>query len=178
MREVILGDGQHEQKVMAEMREVNYGNKDYRWFVGDTEFDGHYTLWGFEYFPTTYLKSSSLSGNEWRKGGEICYYRNRQLCFTEFCREPERAVFKIAATLPKLMSFEWEHLEIGRKVFYERTPAVIDSLIPQQGCVILRTEDGKKFPDAVWKDDDDVMGEREEYIKVGILDPNIWWWRK
>lgn len=179
MKKIIIGDGQHEKTQDVELKEVNYDQKDMRWFVDETEFDGHHTLWGFEYFPTTYLKSSSLSGNEYRKGGEIRYYRDRNICFTEFCRDPKIAALKIGQTLLKLMDFEWDNIKIGKKVYYDRTPAVIAMLIPEQGCVVLETENGDKFPDAIWKDESTgPMGEREESVKVEILDNHIWWYRK
>lgn len=173
--EVIVGDGEWEKKETPELREVNYG-KDHRWFISDTEFDGHHTLWGFEYFPTTYLKSSELSGDEWRKGGEIRYYRDRKLVYTQFCREPHIAVLKIGETLLKLQGFAWEHLEEGRKVWFEQTPAVIERVLWEQGCVILKTEDGSDFPEAVWSEDG--SGERGKTVKVEFISESIFWWRK
>lgn len=175
--EVIIGDAQWERKGEIELREVNYG-KDLRWFKGDTEFYGHHTLWGFEYFPTTYLKSSELSGEQYRKGGEIRFYRNRKQCFVEFCREPTTAALKIGETLLKLMDFNWDNLKLEQKVWYERTPAIIKMILEDQGCVVLETEDGSDFPNAVWhKEEDGAMGEREKTVKVEILSESIYWYR-
>jgi len=177
--EVIIGDAQWEKKENLELKEVNYGGKDLRWFLGETEFDGHHTLWGFEYFPTTYLKSSGLSGDEYRKGGEIRYFRNRKQCFSEFCREPNIAALKIGATLLKLQDFNWDNLKIGTKVWFERTPAVVKMILEDQGCVVLETEDGADFPNAVWHDaEDGAMGERQKTVKVEILADNLYWYRR
>jgi hypothetical protein len=169
---VIIGDGGHTREENLELKKVIYGNS-HRWFLGDTEFDGHHTLWGFEYFPTTYLKSSELSGDEYRKGGEIRYYKNRKLCYTEFCREPHLALLKIGATLLKLQDFPWEYVVIGKKVFYDSTPCTIHRIIEDQGFIILKTDDGKPFPVPVWDED----GECKDSIKVEIISPNIWWHR-
>lgn len=177
MREVILGDGEWEKKEQVEFREVEYADKT-RAFVGETEFDGHYVLWGFQYFPTTYLKSSGLSGDEWRKGGEIRYFLNRKQVFSEFCRTPEGAALRIGKTLQQLMDFPWDVLRVGNKVWYQRTPAVIKMVLEDQGCVILETEDGSNFPDAVWhRKETGAMGEGEETVKVEILDQNVYWYR-
>lgn len=172
---VVIGDGEYQKEEVLELRKVDYGS-DHRWFLRDTEFDGHHVLWGFEYFPTTYLKSSGLSGNEYRKGGEIRYYKNRKQVFSEFCREPNTAILKIGATLMKLSEFHWEYVVVGKKVFYKETPCVIDSIIEDQGCVMLKTEDGSNFPKEAWEDEEDY--EKEDRIKVEVISPSIWWFRK
>ena len=178
MRKVIIGDNKWEKVQEIELKEVNYGGKDMRWHVGDVEFDGHHTLWGFEYFPTTYLKQSELSGDEYRKGGVIRYYRDRKQCFEEFCREPTIAALKIGETLLKLMDFGWDRLEVGRKVYFEQTPAVVDMIIENQGCVVLKTEDGKNFPDSAWEKEEGLDTDDKQTIKIEVLSDKIWWWRK
>lgn len=177
MHEVTLGDGQFERKGQVEYKEVNYGSNS-RAFIGDVEFDGHHVLWGFEYFPTTYLKSSGLSGDEWRKGGEIRYFKDRKQVFSEFCRTPESAAMRIGKTLQQLQDFDWHQIEVGTKVWFERTAAIVDRFIDGQGCVILKTEDGSDFPDAIWRDKEDDMGERGSSVKVDILDAHIFWYRR
>ena len=179
-KQVIIGDNQWEKKENIEYKEVTYlePQKESRWHIGDVEFDGHHTLWGFEYFPTTYLKSSYLSGDEYRKGGEIRYFRDRKQVYSEFCREPLTASNKIGATLMKLMDFDWEMVTIGRKVWYRELPCVITMICEDQGCVILEREDKKDFPDAVWhKENDGAMGEGEDTVKVEIIDGGIYWYR-
>lgn len=174
---VLIGDGEYAREENTESREVPWGGK-HREFIGETEFDGHYVLWGFEYFPTTYLKSSGLSGDEYRKGGEIRYFRNRKQVFTEFCREPHIAVLLIGKTLLNLQeNVPWDKLKVGEKVWYERTPAVIDMVLEEQGCVVLKTEDGSNFPNPVWYKEDDGYGEREKTVKVEITDPHLYWYR-
>lgn len=171
MKNVIIGDGKWEKSEKLDWR-------DGKAYIGATEFDGHHTLWGFEYFPTTYLKSSELSGDEYRKGGEIRYFKDRKQCYSEFCREPDKAVLHIGMTLLKLMDFDWHQFEVGKKVWFERTPAIIEMVLEDQGCVILKTEDGSQFPDAVWQDSSmGEMGKRDHSIKVDIFDPHVYWYR-
>lgn len=166
-----------ERKETTETRKVEYGG-NYRDFIGETEFDGHYVLWGFEYFPTTYLKSSGLSGDEYRKGGEIRYFRNRKLVFTEFCREPHIAALKVGATLLKLQdSVQWDKLREGEAIYWRDTPATIGYIMHNQGCFIAKAEEGHTFPDHVWAKEEYEKLENKTEVKIDILDPYIWWWR-
>lgn len=179
MNEVIIGDGKFERTEQTEFKPVDYGNKENRWFVGDTEFDGHHTLWGFEYFPTTYLKSSELSGDEYRKGGEIRFFKNRKQVYSRFCRDPLTASNLIGGILLQLMDFDWNTFKVGQKVWYRELPCVITMLCEDQGCVILQREDGTSFPDEVWFSEDcGAMGEGEDTVKVDILESHVFWYRK
>lgn len=174
---VIIGDGEHQREEKVELKKVNYGNGDrHRWFLGDTEFDGHHVLWGFEYFPTNYRKSSELSGDEYRKGGEIRYYMNRKQVLSEFCRDPQIAALKIGQTLLRLQEFHWETVITGRVIYYDDVSCRIGSIFWDQGCMMIETTDGKAFPKRVWEEDGEY--ERESRIKVEILSPNIWWYEK
>lgn len=176
---VITGDGEHTKEQTVEFKEVEWATDKTRAFIDDIEFDGHYVLWGFEYFPTTYLKCSGLSGDEWRKGGEIRYFRNRKQVYSEFCREPLIAHNIIGGRLLELQKFNWDKFKVGTKVWYRELPCIVTMLFEEQGCVILEREDGKDFPDAVWRDDDcDSMGQGEKSVKVEVLDKNIYWYRQ
>ena len=179
-RKVITGDGEYQKEQEVELKELSYDvGKERRWHIDDTEFDGHMVLWGFEYFPTTYLKSSGLSGDEWRKGGEIRYFKDRKQVYLDFCRDPLVASNLIGATLLKLMDFPWDRAQIGTKVWYRELPCVVKYVIEDQGCVILIREDGKNFPDAVWHDKNDgCMGEGEDTVKIEIISDTIFWYRK
>ncbi len=69
-------------------------------------------------------------------------------------------------------------MQVGKKVWFERTPAVIKMVIENQGCVVLETEDGASFPDAVWRDKNDgAFGGRENTVKVEIFDEHVYWYR-
>ena len=94
-------------KIRDEIKDLEY--RDSEFYLNDTHFDGHFTLWRFEYLPKTYLKESELSGEEYRKGGVVKIYRDDICVLERFCREPNRAIFIIAETLPYLMDFmNWD----------------------------------------------------------------------
>lgn len=68
----------------------------------------------------------------------------------------------------------------GRRVYYDRTPAVVSSTsVLNQGCVMLRPVGVDRFPLSVHALDDerdDDPYERDE-IKVELLSHHVWWWR-
>ena len=151
--------------------------------VDDINFDGHRTLWSFNYEPKTYLKESELSGDEWRKGGTVKIFRNGVCVFNEFCRTAERANYLVQVNLPKLQGFDFEYFKVGRKIYNHDWPCVIESIC-DDGEFICKTEDGSDIPwahkiesikngeatesDFDWKDTD----------RVHILSEHIWWFRK
>jgi len=171
MQEVIIGDGQWEKKEKVEWRNGKA-------FIGETEFDGHYILWGFEYFPTTYLKSSELSGDEYRKGGEIRYFKDRKQCYSEFCREPEKAVLHIGATLLKLQDFDWNCYFEGAKIYWRDTPGIVKRLIPEQGALIISVDGAVRFPDPPHAVESWEKLEDPTEVKIDIFDPHVWWYRR
>lgn len=51
-------------------------------------------------------------------------------------------------------------------------------ILEEQGCVILKREDGKDFPNAVWHTPDDyAFGEGEQTVKMEIISDAIYWYR-
>lgn len=156
----------------------HYDDKDQRHEeVDGIDFDGHRVLWGFAYEPYTYLKESELSGEQWRKGGYIKYFRNGAQVYEEFCRETDSAVFRIAAMLPKLMEFHWDYLVKGKKIYWRNTPAVIDYLMMDQGCMMINAEGEATFPDHVWAKEDWNKLEDNKRVKIEFFDDEIWWFR-
>ena len=178
MNKVIIGDKKWEKEEEIELKEVNYGGKDMRWFIGDTEFDGHHFLWGFEYFPTTYLKSSSLSGDEYRKGGEIRIFRNRKQVYSEFCRETHNAILRIGKLMLDLEGLDFEKIKTGEKIYWRDTPAIISNIMWEQGTMMVEVaEPAENFPEAIWAKEECEKLEDKKEVKVSFLDPNIWWFR-
>lgn len=160
-----------------------YGGMDergnWREEVDGTDFDGHRVLWGFSYEPHTYLKESELSGEEWRKGGWVKFFRNGEKVFEDFCREPDHAVFRIASLLHKLMDLDWNKIKVGTKLYWKDTPCVIDYVCSDgQGAMVLKVDGAERFPDPVWADEDWQKLEDKKQVKVDFLDPHIWWFRK
>lgn len=151
------------------------------WEVDGEPWNGHNVLWSFSYEPYTYLKESELSGDEWRKGGNIKIFRDGICVLKDFCREPERAAVVIRGELEACMRVDWEGCVVGRKIYYKDYPAVIKDLL-DEGELLLATEDGSDFP--LWAFQIENAKEGDTYrdwtntTKVHATDKNIWWWRK
>ena len=72
--------------------------------------------------------------------------------------------------------------EIGRKIWYYRQPAIVKSLMLDQGCIMIEKDDPSdpgfdlSHP---WDREDDIVNEwnGESEVKDDILTPNIWWFR-
>lgn len=150
-------------------------------------FDGHRLEWGIEVQEENYLKESELSGDEIRKGGAWRLLVNGEVIASGFCRSLEMGIVlarKAKSELQEAAGGDWLTPEgraklVGRKIFYERTPAVITSLIVDQGCVMIAPEPGHAFAPPVWEDSpDDWLSDHSQSIKTEVTSPHIWWWRK
>jgi hypothetical protein len=146
-------------------------------------FAGHRILIDVRVSSSNYTKESYYSGDEVRKGGSCEIIADGVVVYEFFHRDPRWALRKADSLIGQLsehpscwMSKRDREQLVGRKVFYDRTPAIITSLIADQGCVMLSTEDGKPFPPPVWAKAD-MDHEREATIKDDVLSPRIWWFR-
>jgi len=167
-------------KIHNQYKEVEYDTRRDGPFVDGISFDGHFTLWSFEYIPKTYLKESELSGDQYRKGGEMVIYRDGVSVFREFCRTPERAFVVMQYILPRLKDFMmWSEVKEGKKLYNHDVPVVIDSLC-DDGEVIVKTEDGSEIPWAFKiEDKDDEWGDDwYDSDRVHILSEHLHWFRK
>ena len=125
-----------------------------RYEIDGIEFDGHFMEWKLEYAPKTYLKTSELSGDEWRKGGSVRIYLNGDCVLSEFCREPERALMLLGKGLHELQCFfemfglssleNWKQDIVGMKVRHGSIPSTIERYCGD-GEVIVKRDDGKSF---------------------------------
>jgi len=166
-------------------KELKSYTKDghYRQEIDGISFDGHRVLWAFTFVPYTYLKESDLSGDQWRKGGEMIIYRNAVSVFREFCRDTERAFRVMQYKMPLLQEFDhWDDLVVGRKMYNHDVPCILDSVC-DDGEIIVRTEDGKPFPWAFKQEEkkEDPKNYEDEWKdkdKVHVLSEHLWWWRK
>jgi hypothetical protein len=171
--ELILGEHPHSRS----------DNNIYaRWPSGRIDgFDGHRIIVKVEIEEENYLKQSELSGDEIRRGGVGKISFNGVQIYEFFHRDAEEALIRARGLVQKLKDSEarlWEPDKlIGRKIYYRETPAVIDSVILEQGCVMIRTEDGQKFPEPCWRKGEDFGPEPESRIKEDVLSPHIWWFR-
>ena len=174
-KEVLLRVGGEKKKLNWVDRKGDYEG---HYELNGENFDGHRVLWSFSYEPHTYLKESELSGDEWRKGGVIKYFKDGIQVYEQFCREPDYAPRKILETLPKLMEFDWDKLKEGTKIYYRDTPATVKYPILEQGSVIIEVDGAERFPDHAWADEDWQKLEDPKSVKDDIFSPFIWWYRK
>lgn len=164
-----------------------YNPETERHEVNGTPFDGHFLEWRFEYVPKTYLKESEISGDEYRKGGNVRIYLNDDCVLDEFCRTENMAITLVAKHLYELKChFEvfgvnvenWQKEIVGKRVYHAGVPSVVESYCGN-GEIILKTEDGKPY---------EIYGHKKEYPeiedewldkdRVHITDPRIYWYRK
>lgn len=174
--------------------EVLYGEhphsrNDNRYYARDDhgtiyEFDGHRILVDVQIKAHNYLKESYLSGDQIRKGGECVILSNREPVYSFFFRDTRRALLHahhligvLSEHSSGIMRKEDRERLPGRKIFYREKPAVIEQLILDQGCVIIRSSDGEPFPPPVYREKGE-SDERETAIKDDILSPHIWWFRE
>lgn len=147
------------------------------------EFDGHRRLIDIQIKSYNYLKESYYSGDEIRKGVNIAIFSDGHQVYEEFSRNPEYALLQAHRIISQLMEHSSGWLSkserdklTGRKIYYREYPAIIQSLVTEQGCLIIAAEDGKAFPTPVYYNRDN-FDEYETTMKVEVISPHIWWWR-
>ena len=167
------------------MKDVTFNYETGRHEKRGIDFDGHFLEWKLEYSPKTYLKESELSGDQWRKGGNVRIYLNGDCVLEEFCREPERALMLLAKGLHELQChFElfgvnidnWKEELIGKKVYHCGIPSTVISY-SNNGEIIVQRDDGKDYqPDlypSLMNDSDE--DEWKDKDRVHITDKRINW---
>lgn len=153
------------------------------WEVDGIQFEGHINLWSFTYEPKTYLKESELSGDEWRKGGQVKIFRDGVCVYNEFSRTTDNAMRRIMINLPKLQEFDFDYLKVGRKIYNHDVPCTITRVL-DDGEFMCETEDGSDVPWAskIESIKNGEMTRNEDEWKnqdrVHILSEHIWWFRK
>lgn len=156
-----------------------------RWPSGRIDsFNGHRVRARVEVEEENYLKESELSGDDIRKGGSCKIYLNDFPVYEFFHRDAQWALLRAHHILGELYDLPvrlWDEAErqalIGRKVYYQRHPAVVRYYFPDQGCVTLDPV-GEGFPPAPYAIEDGYEGSDDGSVKVDVLDKGIWWWRK
>lgn len=149
-------------------------------------FDGHRLCWRVEVEEHNYLKESELSGDEIRKGGSFKLYVNGECIYEGFCRSVEYgmdAAKRMMATLGEVAGGDWLRAKdrdrlVGRQIYYHGVPAVVTSLIVDQGCIIIQAAEGHKLKPPVWEGDpEDWELDHQDGVKDEVTSPHIWWWR-
>jgi hypothetical protein len=155
-------------------------SEDENEYVG---FNGHRNLIDIVINSKNYMKESFYSGNEVRKSVVVEIFSDKVKVYEIFGREVEYCLLKSWSVLQELrdntsgwLIQEYREKLVGRKIFYREKPAIVESLIVDQGCIVVKA-DGCTFPKPIYKEEDDTY-EENEYVKVEVLDSNIWWFRK
>lgn len=101
-------------------------------------------------------------------------------------RDPIRALTAIQQAIEYLTSpdcpIEWDREGwaglIDRKVYYREQPGTITGVVQDQGCVIIEAMDPDGFSQPVWnKDGGGAADDENDFVKVELDSPHIWWWR-
>lgn len=141
--------------------------------------------------------------DEIRAGGQWSISLNRQRVDGDYMggTDVPRVLRRIADKVEKLTSdsghFGLDLLSstpfaeqlVGRRIYYDRTPAVITGTVLNQGCIIVKPVGVAAFPRGVYDldsepdgtghDEQDLYDEGEARShKVRLDDQRIWWWRK
>jgi hypothetical protein len=150
-------------------------------------FDGHRVLIDITFKTNNYLKSSGISGDEIRKSGECIISADREPIYAFGFREINWALNKAGYLLTVLsehssgilVKSERDKLP-GRKIYYDRTPAIITRLVHGDvGTIIIEAEHGHNFPQPIYSIENDEIDEDhdDKRIKEDILSNKIWWHR-
>jgi hypothetical protein len=156
-----------------------------------SHFRGHQVQIDIEFHTANRREVNDWKGrDEIRAEGTWTLALARQQCWEGFLRQDPLNqlldIHRIATQMLNHSAIDWR-LEtraadqlMGRRVYYDRTPAVVSSTcVLGQGCVMLRPVGVDRFPPSVHALDDedgDDPFERDE-IKVELLCERVWWWR-
>ena len=159
-----------------------------RWESGEIEgFSGHRLIHEVRLREYNYLKTSGLSGNEVRRGGQGVIYINGHVCGEFFFRDIMEALLNARDTIQKIHDHPiqlWDKRErdslVGRKVWWKDEPAIITMFIAEQACVVMEPDGMESFriPPRELEDDGGMEPEDSTSIKDTIFSPHIWWWRE
>ena len=172
------------------MEKPTYNTETGQHEINGIPFDGHFVEWRFEYVPKTYLKESELSGDEYRKGGNVKIFLNNDCVLNEFCRTENMAITLISKHLHELKCHfelqgvdlsEWKEKLVGRKIYHAGVPSIVERYCGD-GEIIVRTEDGKPYEiygskQENKKEDPNYEDEWKDADRIHITDTRIYWYR-
>lgn len=196
------------QEYPARYARIAYGDPDEnnrddgRWWWADISGDGTHWAHFSGHRMQVDLKLSTGNErdvNEWkgrdniRPGGHWTLRLNRQPMGDGYIgTDVHRTLQKISRTLEKLAdhpaldhssALPYAEQLAGRRVYYQRHPAVVSGDVLSQGCVILSPV-GSPFPKAVYDFDaegtenDSSDAYERRTVKVELDSPEIWWHRR
>ncbi len=144
------------------------------------DFEGHQVPLKIVIQEYNYLKTSSISGDEIRKGGTAQLYLDDLLIYEEFCRSYQSG-YKLIEQFIYDMEMNWDwyphniHSKIGQTIGYNEQLFSIDRVIVKEACLWLRTLDGKPRKKFLYEDWDEFNNEDQIFIKTSITDPALTW---
>lgn len=177
------------------------GSNDSWWWVDTSEhgdgthwsrFEGHHVQVDVELSTENEREVNDWKGrDEIRPGGKWLLKLNRQPVAGGYVSaDPLRTLDEIKRLVPELMNHAALHHSdprpyaeqlMYRRVYYDRTPAVVVGTVLDQGCVILRPVGVEAFPVSLYDYDrpdestDDPYERRE--AKVELWYAPVHWWR-
>ena len=155
-------------------------------------FDGHRRLIDVEVKSSNYEKDSEWSGDEIRKSVTGSIIVDGVKLVEIFGREVQQVMKWVDRAIDEYSEHpsNWFRKKAreqmpGRRIFYYNQPATIKRIIEDQNAIIIET--GPDFIPPIRKDDEE--DDEHEYwsdwkvdghyeVKVDVLSPHIWWWRK
>lgn len=159
-------------------------------------FSGHRYLYSVIVDSYNYVKESEYSGDEIRKGCICRLFVNGNAFYEMDGRDPVHSLLGAASKLQGFgegpeglyyldaIATGQPNSLIGRRVYWRDSPAVITSVIPEQGCLILEADGIDRFPpdayelEAIQKGEDpDDWGEEKRSVKTLADSKDIHWWR-
>ncbi|MFG3136141.1 hypothetical protein ACGFZA_07945 [Streptomyces sp. NPDC048211] len=155
-----------------------------------SQFDGHRIQVDIEFHTTNRREVNDWKGrDEIRAEGTWTLALARQQVWEGFLhRSPLDQLLevrRIALLLQGHDAINWRDATsvaeqlAGRRVYYQRTPAVVSSAsVLSQGCVMLKPVGVAEFPahiSSIDKGEED--GWDRDEVKVDLLSSDVWWWR-
>lgn len=119
-----------------------------------------------------------------RSTDSVEIYINKRLVYTFGCNNLNYALAKVQTLHVEMLEHPFNFCnpdsEIGRKVWYRNQPAIIERLVLDQGCVVLKKADGTGFDmKNPWDNEDDITSDwhGKNEVKDDIFTESIWWFR-
>lgn len=190
-------NGEPVQVALGKADELNRDQRDWWWadVSGDgthwSRFNGHRVQVDVELHTENRREVNDWKGrDEIRAEGTWTISLARQQCWdgcvgTDFLSAFSR-IPQLINQLLEHAAIDWtstvsaESQLVGRRIYYDRTPAYISSAsVLHQGCVMIRPVGMNLFPLDVCdmdRPEEADASERDE-LKVSLLGDKIWWWR-
>lgn len=166
-----------------------YGNNDLWAYPRDEEptyenlieFDGEPCNWGLRYEPKNYIRTKWDETEALHSGG-VTITRNGEDFYSlaggmSYGIDKARVLIQEIKEHPlDLGDIDFDKKMVGRKVWWNGQPAVIQRYIEGQACVILVREDGGLFEKPA-EFVTDYFRYDEKELKDDIFSKRIWWFR-